>query len=134
MELHRRRFIKVAGATAATATLAPWIARPSRAAEEVVVAELYDLSGVIDLYGTAFHEGFAMAVEETNEAGGLLGKPVRVITYDTQSNNQLYAQYAQQAAVRDEVNVVHGGITSASREVIRPILRRFNTLYFYNSN
>jgi branched-chain amino acid transport system substrate-binding protein len=29
--------------------------------------------------------------------------------------------------------VVHGGITSASREAIRPILHRFNTLYFYNT-
>jgi len=29
--------------------------------------------------------------------------------------------------------VVHGGITSASREAIRPILRRYETLYFYNT-
>jgi branched-chain amino acid transport system substrate-binding protein len=134
MQPNRRQFIKASAATAATASLAPWIARRSRAADEVVIAELHDLSGVIDLYGTAFHEGFTLAVEETNAAGGLLGRPVRVITYDTQSNNQLYAQYAQQAAVKDQVSVVHGGITSASREVIRPILRRFNTLYFYNSN
>ena len=29
--------------------------------------------------------------------------------------------------------VVHAGITSASREAIRPVLKRFNTLYFYNT-
>ena len=29
--------------------------------------------------------------------------------------------------------MVHGGITSASREAIRPILTRYNTLYFYNT-
>jgi urea transport system substrate-binding protein len=29
--------------------------------------------------------------------------------------------------------VVHGGITSASREVIRPVLDRAKTLYFYNT-
>jgi urea transport system substrate-binding protein len=133
MTLNRRDLLKVSAA-ATTFTAAPWIMRQSRAADEILIGELHDLSGVIDLYGTAFHEGFTLAVEETNEAGGLLGRPVRVITYDTQSNNQLYAQYAQQAAVRDQVAVVHGGITSASREVIRPILRRFNTLYFYNSN
>jgi urea transport system substrate-binding protein len=28
---------------------------------------------------------------------------------------------------------VHGGITSASREVIRPVLDKFKTLYFYNT-
>ena len=46
---------------------------------------------------------------------------------------QLYTQFAQQAALKDKVAVVHGGITSASREVIRPVLDRFKTLYFYNT-
>lgn len=32
----------------------------------------------------------------------------------------------------DKVDVVHGGITSASREAIRQVFRRSNTLYFYN--
>jgi ABC-type branched-subunit amino acid transport system substrate-binding protein len=39
----------------------------------------------------------------------------------------------QQAALKDKVSVVHGGITSASREVIRPVLDRFKMLYFYNT-
>ena len=45
---------------------------------------------------------------------------------------QSYAQYAQQAALSDKVSCVHAGITSASREVVRPILDRFQTLYFYD--
>ena len=110
MTLNRRDLLKVSAA-ATTFTAAPWIIRKSRAADEILIGELHDLSGVIDLYGTAFHEGFTLAVEETNEAGGLLGRPIRVITYDTQSNNQLYAQYAQQTALQDQVAVVHGGIT-----------------------
>ncbi|MEV8895792.1 transporter substrate-binding protein, partial [Klebsiella pneumoniae] len=39
----------------------------------------------------------------------------------------------QQAALKDKVAVVMGGILSASREAIRPTLKRFNTLYFYNT-
>jgi branched-chain amino acid transport system substrate-binding protein len=34
---------------------------------------------------------------------------------------------------QDHVNVVHGGILSASREAIRPTLRKAETLYFYNT-
>jgi len=45
---------------------------------------------------------------------------------------QLYAQYAQEAALKNKVAVVHGGITSASREVIRPVLDKYKTLYFYD--
>jgi len=52
---------------------------------------------------------------------------------DPQSNMQLYAQYAQQMALKDKVTALFGGITSASREVIRPVMKRFNTLYFYNT-
>ncbi|MBV9076100.1 MAG: transporter substrate-binding protein, partial [Methylobacteriaceae bacterium] len=38
-----------------------------------------------------------------------------------------------QAAAGDRVDVVQGGITSASREAIRPVLDHYNTLYFYNT-
>jgi len=36
-------------------------------------------------------------------------------------------------ALKDKVTALFGGITSASREVIRPVMKRFNTLYFYNT-
>jgi hypothetical protein len=55
------------------------------------------------------------------------------VTYDPQSNMSLYSQYATQLALKDKVAVVQGGITSASRETIRPIFHRFQTLYFYNT-
>ncbi|MGI9498528.1 MAG: transporter substrate-binding protein, partial [Geminicoccaceae bacterium] len=44
-----------------------------------------------------------------------------------------YTQYATQAATSDQADVVHAGITSASREAIRPTLGRFQSLYFYNT-
>ena len=72
------------------------------------------------------------ATEEINAKGGLLGRPIKVVAFDTQTNMQLYAQYAQEAALKHKVAVVHGGITSASREVIRPVLNRYKTLYFYD--
>jgi branched-chain amino acid transport system substrate-binding protein len=74
-----------------------------------------------------------MAVDDINAAGGLLGRQVELLTYDAQSNIQLYTQYATEAAAGEKVAVVHGGITSASREAIRPTLNRFETLYFYNT-
>ena len=135
MKMKRRQLIKTAAAGAAAAAVGPWVLRSAHAQDdEIRVAHLMDLTGILDFFGVSINECFTMAVEETNEAGGLLGRPVRIIPYDCQTNNQLYAQYAQRAALQDEVHVVHGGLTSASREVIRPILGRSNTLYFYNQN
>jgi urea transport system substrate-binding protein len=54
-----------------------------------------------------------------------------LVSYDGQSNDQFYAQFAQQIALRDRVAVVHAGLQSSSREVIRPIFRRSNALYFW---
>ncbi len=78
-------------------------------------------------------DAMTLAVEEANAAGGLLGRQIKLINYDTQSSMQLYTQFAQQAALKDKVAVAMGGITSASREVIRPVFDRFKTLYFYNT-
>jgi len=74
-----------------------------------------------------------VAIDEINAGGGLLGRPLKLVHYDTQSNIQLYSQYAQQLALKDKVAVVMGGITSASREAIRPTFDRYKVLYFYNT-
>ena len=103
------------------------------AEDPINVASIHDLSGGLDIYGKPMVDALTLAVEEANAAGGLLGRQIKLINYDTQSNMQLYTQFAQQAALKDKVAVVHGGITSASREVIRPVLDKFKTLYFYNT-
>ena len=75
------------------------------------VASIHDLSEGLDIYGKPMVDALMLAVEEANAAGGLLGRQVKLINYDTQSNMQLYTQFAQQAALKDKVAVVHGGIT-----------------------
>jgi urea transport system substrate-binding protein len=129
MTLNRRRFLQSTAATAATGMFAS----SAYAEDPIGVASIHDLSGGLDIYGKPMIDALTLAVEEANAAGGLLGRQIKLINYDTQSNMQLYTQFAQQAALKDKVAVVHGGITSASREVIRPVLDRFKTLYFYNT-
>ena len=132
MAIARRQILKGAiGSTAlaATSTL-PVFAQDSN---EIVVGSLHDLSGGIEVYGKPMEDALRLAIEEINGAGGLLGKQVRVVTMDPQSNMQLYRRYAQQMVLEDRVSVLFGGITSASREVIRPTMKRLNTLYFYNT-
>jgi urea transport system substrate-binding protein len=130
--MDRRSFIKTSGAAlaAGSTSLLPLAAT---AGDEMLVGSLHDLSGGLDIYGKPMQDCLTLAVEEQNAAGGLLGKKLKLVTYDPQSNMQLYAQFAQQAALKDKVAVLMGGITSASREVIRPVLDRYHTLYFYNT-
>lgn len=129
MTVSRRTFVS----SAAAATLfAPSVVRRAAAADPIVIASMYDLSGGLEAAGKPMFDVLSFAVAEMNASGGLLGREIKVVSFDTQTNMQLYAQYAQEAALKDKVAVVHGGITSASREVIRPVLDKYKTLYFYD--
>jgi urea transport system substrate-binding protein len=133
MTINRREFLHRTAAAAALTAGAGAFSSAAFAEDAIKVASLHDLSGGLDIYGKPMVDALTLAVEEANAAGGLLGRKIELISYDTQSNMQLYTQFAQQAAIKDKVAVVHGGITSASREVIRPVLDKFKTLYFYNT-
>jgi urea transport system substrate-binding protein len=133
MKVNRREFLQRATVATAAAAGAGAFGSSARAADMINVAGIHDLSGGLDIYGKPMVDALTLAVEEANAAGGLLGQQIKLINYDPQSTMQLYTQFAQQAALKDKVAVVHGGITSASREVIRPVLDKFKTLYFYNT-
>ncbi len=134
MTITRRKFMtKAAAGTAALASPALIGNAAYGQSGPIKLGSLHDLAGPLAATGEPMVYAVELAVEEINAAGGLLGREIEIINYDTQSNMQLYTQFAQQLAVRDKVDVVHGGITSASREAIRPIFGRFRTLYFYNT-
>jgi urea transport system substrate-binding protein len=133
MTMNRRDFLATAGRGAAALTMTSMLPIAAMGADEILVGGLHDETGGLDFAGAPMQQMVRFACDEINEKGGLLGKQVKAVTADTGSNMQLYQSLAQQVALRDKVNVVMGGITSASREVIRPVLHRFNTLYFYNT-
>ena len=128
MSLNRRNFLISTSAFAGASVLP----RATLAADTIRLGSILDTSGIFDAYGKPMDMAMRLAVDEINAVGGLLGKQIEVVAYDTQSDMALYSQYAQQLVRQDQVDVVHGGILSASREAIRQTMRRSKTLYFYN--
>ena len=129
MIISRRTLLNSAGATALAAGLP---LRQAFADGPIKLGAIQDNSGVLDIYGKPMVMATAMAVDEINAAGGLLGRQIELKQYDSQSDIALYTKYAQQLVRDDKVDVAHAGITSASREAIRQTFRRGNVLYFYN--
>jgi branched-chain amino acid transport system substrate-binding protein len=130
MTISRRTVLKGAAAAAALAT--PAFIRNAFAEDPIKLGTVFDISGIFDAYGKPIDMAVRLAIKQINDAGGLLGRQIQHIGYDTQSDMALYTQYAQQLTRQDKVDVVHGGILSASREAIRQTLRKADTLYFYN--
>lgn len=134
MSISRRDFLKTAATSSAVLAVGPALLNSKAfAADDILVGGIHDLSGGLDLYGKPMADALILAAEEINEGGGLLGRQIKLITQDPQSNMQQYTQIAQKMALGDKVAVVQGGMTSSSREVIRPVLHKAGTLYFYNT-
>lgn len=104
----------------------------ARAANPIVVGSILDESGPLNIYGKPMADATKLAIRDINAHGGVLGRPLKLVAYDAQSDNAKYTQYARRLALRDHAAVVMGGVTSASREAMRPILDATHTLYFYN--
>lgn len=88
MSLTRREFIAGAG-SAALAGAVP-LRSAFAAGAPIKLGTLLDNSGNLDLYGKPMSMATTMAVEEINAAGGLLGRKIQLIQYDTQSDIALY--------------------------------------------
>lgn len=123
------------GAGAAGTAEASAAAGDSEAAsgDPIVVGSILDVSGLQNVSGTAMYNSLKLAVKQWNEEGGLLGRPVEIKFYDSESDQAKYTQYAtEMSTAEDKPDVAMAGINSASREAIRPIFNKNGVLYFYN--
>lgn len=51
-------------------------------ADPIVIAQVGDYSGDWSFYDAPFRDGMQIAVDEINEAGGVLGRPLQLLTFD----------------------------------------------------
>ncbi|MEP7084667.1 MAG: ABC transporter substrate-binding protein, partial [Betaproteobacteria bacterium] len=65
--------------------------------------------------------------------GGVLGKKVKLITYDGQSDVKRYQELAQKCVFDDKANVVMAGYTGAEREAARREVVRNKVIYWHNN-
>ncbi|MCQ0988704.1 urea ABC transporter substrate-binding protein [Jiella marina] len=94
---------------------------------------LEDQSGDFAVATIGKVHGIQLAAEEINESGGINGRPLELVIYDTQSDNRRYQEFMRRVLQRDKVDVVFAGFSSASREAYRPIVDQFDGLAFYNN-
>ncbi|MGJ8629347.1 MAG: urea ABC transporter substrate-binding protein [Sulfitobacter sp.] len=100
---------------------------------DIKVGAIFDLTGGLNIYGIQQDNALDLAIESINANGGLLGEQIEVVSYDSQSELSKYTQYANTSVLRDGISAMFAGLTSSSREAIRPIFRKANIPYFYSS-
>lgn len=120
----------------ARATALALIALTSGAAyaeDPIKIGLLEDSSGDFGPIGAPKVRGSELAVEEINKAGGIMGRQIDLIYLDPQTDNARYQEFARRLIDKDKVDVLIGGIASAAREALRPIVDKGETPYFYTN-
>ncbi len=95
------------------------------------VGILFSRSGLMAIPSSQHIAGATLAIEEVNAAGGVLGKPLEAIDYDTQSDPALYRRLADRLLTEDAVSVIVGCCTSLGRKAVLPAIERRNGLLWY---
>ncbi|BDZ74753.1 hypothetical protein GCM10025856_24720 [Methylophaga marina] len=72
-----------------------------------------------------------LAIDRINRQGGINGQQLHPICVDPQSVPENYGPLTQKLIVEDNVKLIFGGYTSASRKAMLPIIGRYDVLLFY---
>jgi branched-chain amino acid transport system substrate-binding protein len=128
--LSRRTLLRTtAGATAAVAATGLGFPAILKAQQETVrIGHLTPLTGFLGQLGVYGQNAAKMAVEEINEAGGVLGRKVELLTEDSVNPGTAVTK-TDQLIGRDKVVALLGEISSASALAIGEAAARQKTLY-----
>jgi urea transport system substrate-binding protein len=97
----------------------------------IKVGILHSLSGTMAISEVSVRDATLLAIEEINAAGGIMGKQLVPVIEDGASDWPTFAEKARKLLQQDEVDVVFGCWTSASRKAVLPVFEELNGLLFY---
>jgi len=94
-------------------TLFTALALSAALAQPVRVGILSPLTGLAAGTGQAQRAGFELALQEINEAGGVLGEPLEIIIEDTQADPAVAVAAFEKLMTEDNVGFIAGGYSSS---------------------
>jgi branched-chain amino acid transport system substrate-binding protein len=94
------------------------------AQEAIKVGEFASLTGGNASFGQQSHKGTALAIDEINSVGGVLGKKLQLITEDDQSAAGQAATVVQKLISQDKVVAVLGEVASSKSREAAPICQQ----------
>lgn len=122
--MERRTLLQAGAATLALGF--PAISRGQ--ADKIRIGHLTALTGFLGALGGYAVLGIRMAEEEINKAGGVMGRPIELLSEDS-VNPATAATKAQRMLERDNVSVLMGEINSASALTMMQVAARNKRLF-----
>lgn len=110
---------------------APVAASLATSGEPIKVGVLHSMSGTMAASETVVVDATLLAIEEINQSGGLLGRPLKPVVADGRSDAKIFASEAERLIGQDQVCTIFGCWTSASRKAVKRVVEDRDHLLIY---
>ncbi|MGB7551761.1 MAG: ABC transporter substrate-binding protein [Chromatiaceae bacterium] len=94
---------------------------PTQAADSIKIGTVLAVTGPAAFLGDPELKTLQLYVDEINQQGGLLGKPVELIHYDTGGNAKEAVSFFKRLVKKDQVDVIIGGSSSGESLAVMPL-------------
>lgn len=105
--------------------------KPTQSSDTIKVGILHSLTGTMAANENNLVDATLFAIEQINQAGGILGKMIQPIVADGKSDPTVFAQEAERLITQEKVAVIFGCWTSSSRKAVKEIVEKYDNLLFY---
>ncbi|WP_019644683.1 ABC transporter substrate-binding protein [Novispirillum itersonii] len=104
-------------------------AAPSSAADTIKVGTFLAVTGPASFLGDPELKTLQMYVDKINESGGVLGKKLELVHYDTAADPNKAVTFVKRLIDQDEVDVLLGGSASGETLAVMPMVEKAEIPY-----
>lgn len=95
------------------------------AGDSIKIGSFLAVTGGASFLGDPELKTLQMYIEELNQKGGVLGKQIELIHYDTAGNPKKAVNFIKRLVKKDRVDLIIGGSTSGTTLAVAPLLSKF---------
>ncbi len=100
--------------------------------DPIKIGGLFHLTGIGQIWGPLQEQPAQLAVDEINAAGGVLGRPLELISEDDETDPDVSVQKGTKLALEDQVEAIFGLVYSSTRSAVAAnVAERYQVPYFY---
>lgn len=99
----------------------------SQAADTAKLGATYGLTGRIGWIGQDCVDGAQLAVKEINAAGGIEGKMVEIVSYDSKNDPDIARTNVEKLLKQDKALAILGPVATSESLAVLPIVQKYKT-------
>jgi branched-chain amino acid transport system substrate-binding protein len=118
-----KRSVRTILAVAALLLAAGW-GRAAPAAEPIKIGAFLSVTGPASFLGDPEKKTLDLFIAKTNAAGGVLGRPLKLVSYDSGGDPKQAATFVRRLIEEDKVDFLIGGSTTGETMAVIPLVER----------